>query len=186
MKTAICIASGTTLTQEDVDYCKGKGKVYVVNDCHKLAPWADVLYACDGVWWDEYQGVPEFTGQKWSIDFAACKKYGLNQVGVNHQFAWSNYSNSIATGGNSGFQALNLAVIQGAERVILLGYDMKYRNNKLHWFGNHPNALNRGANFKKWIKNFELAKPHIPVPVINCSPDSDLNCFDKMDLREAL
>jgi hypothetical protein len=41
----VCVASGHSLTKEDVEYCKGKAKVYIVNDGYKLAPWADLLYA---------------------------------------------------------------------------------------------------------------------------------------------
>ncbi|HCZ48509.1 MAG TPA: hypothetical protein DCZ11_05850, partial [Gammaproteobacteria bacterium] len=44
----------------------------------------------------------------------------------------------IHQGGNSGYQALNLAVLLGAERVILLGYDM----HGGHWHGRHGGRLN--------------------------------------------
>lgn len=183
---AICIASGPSLVPEDVDYCRGKGRVYVVNDCHKLAPWADVLYACDKAWWEYYNGVPEFKGEKWTLNFEAAKMYGLKHIGLCGD-DWSDNPEAIATGRNSGFQALNLAVNQGASRVILLGYDMGFKD-KRHWFGDHPNHgnLNRDSNYKEWIKCFNRAAPRIPVEVINCSRESALTCFPRSDLRDVI
>ena len=43
-------------------YVQGKARVIAVNDAWRLAPWADILYACDGRWWRHHKGVPEFTG----------------------------------------------------------------------------------------------------------------------------
>ena len=40
---AVVIASGPSLTQDYVDYCRGRAWVVVVNDNSRRAPWADVL-----------------------------------------------------------------------------------------------------------------------------------------------
>ncbi len=45
--TVVCIASGPSLTQSQVDYCRGKARVAVVNNNWEKAPWADVLYGAD-------------------------------------------------------------------------------------------------------------------------------------------
>jgi hypothetical protein len=43
----------------------------------------------------------------------------------------------VGGGGNSGFQAVNLAAQFGASRIILIGFDMTDRGGK-HWYGrNH-------------------------------------------------
>lgn len=185
MHTAICIASGPSLTKDDVDYCRGKGRVYVVNDCYKLAPWADVLYACDHDWWHTHKGVPDFNGDKWTVNRNASYNFLLNCVQMDTQAIFSKQKGVIATGFNSGFQALNLAYLQGAKKIILLGYDYKW-TDKSHWFGDHPKGLQRTPDFKKWLDHYEKAAPLIDIPVINCSPDSDLNCFKKLPLRKAL
>lgn len=188
MKTAICIASGPSLTQADVDYCRGKGKVYVVNDCYKLAPWADVLYACDYEWWKHHNGVPDFQGEKWTISHPAWAEYKLNLVGnLPATSPWSDRPGHIATGRNSGFQALNLAVLQGAERVILLGYDMGLADDgKRHWFGEHPGQLKKQSDYARWIECFRLASRFIPVPVINCTRRTALDCFPLARLEDTL
>ena len=187
MTTAICIASGPSLTQEDVDFCKGKGKVYVVSDVHRIAPFADVLYSCDFQWWDHYKGVPEFAGEKWTIDQRAEAKYKINRINVLEKKPWSEEPGKIVTGGNSGFQCMNLAGVQGATRIILLGYDMQFGpDRKRHFFGEHPEQLTRSSNYKSWVEKFALAAPHIKAEVINCTRNSAIECFKKADIREVL
>jgi hypothetical protein len=184
----ICIASGSSLTKEDVDYVRGKGKVYVVNDNYKLAPWADVLYAADDPWWDFHKGAPEFEGEKWTVSEISAQKWNLNLMSHDKHACFSNQKEAIALGGNSGFQCLNLAICHGAMEVVLLGYDMGHDGQK-HWFGNHPKEIDRTSNYPKWIANFNKAAPYIRgmgVKVWNCSPSSRLECFAKANLREIL
>lgn len=191
IETAICIASGPSLTKDDIDYCRDKGKVYVVNDCHRLAPWANVLYACDFRWWEHHNGAAEFRGEKWTIDKAAAEKYQLNYIAA---AAWHEVfimdRQAIGLGSNSGFQVLNLAALRGAKRIILLGYDMKLSaEGKRHWFGEHPDALMLESDYKKWCANFAQAAPfikHFGIEVINCSRDTALNCFPVKNLREVI
>ncbi len=182
---AICIASGHSLTQEDVDYCRGKGRVYVVNDTHMLCPWADVLYGADAQWWDYHEGVTYFKGERWTCTELTALKYNINHIPYKAQEKWSNSPNWIATGGNSGFQIVNLAEIQGATKIILLGYDMGFTNKK-HFFGDHPTVINTTSRYEQWIKRFNDAKPFIKAEVINCTPNSNLTCFPMMDLRDAI
>ena len=185
MHTAICIASGNSLTQADVDLCRGRGKVYAVKECRHLAPWADVLYAADTDWWQLHNGVPDFAGERWTVSAEAAKQYGLNHIDYKPSEKWSSDPRWLATGGNSGFQAVNLAVLQGAARVILLGYDMghEYGTPKHWWTGQFERPI-RTSNYAEWVKRFNAAAPLIPVPVINCTRRTALNCFPKMTLEE--
>lgn len=97
----------------------------------------------------------------------------------------------VAAGGNSGFQALNLALQFGASRIILIGFDMNDRAGK-HWYGRNqwPNANNpNDSNFQRWIAAFTKAAPVLAglgVQVFNCSPNSALRCFPLVDLEQAL
>lgn len=184
MKNAVIIASGSSLKKEDVDYCKGKATVYVVNNCYQLAPWADVLYACDEEWWDYYK--PEFNGQKWTINENASKKYNLNLIGYDPTMIFST-EEIIATGNNSGFQAINLAYLHGYRKIILLGFD--YKNSGQHWFGRHPTGLNKAPDMRRWINHMakaQLVMEKAGLQVINCSRDTAINCFPIIPIEEAL
>ena len=94
--------------------------------------------------------------------------------------------NGLRTGANSGYQAINLAVHLGARRIILLGYDMKPSNGRSHWFGEHPDRVD--PPYSTMLASFpSLVDPlrKRGVEVINCTPDSALDVFPKMDLKDA-
>lgn len=98
----------------------------------------------------------------------------------------------VGSGGNSGFQALNLALQWGAVRILLIGFDMTDASGSLHWYGhnnwrgaNNPNH----SNFRRWIAAFNNAAKQcreLGVDVVNCSLHSALMCFPKMSLEEAI
>jgi hypothetical protein len=189
-RPVVLLASGPSLTADDVDYCRGRAGVVAINDNHRLAPWADVLYACDGQWWRHYEGVPEFGGQKWTQDADAASRYGLNYIQGYHRNGLSLDRGAIHYGGNSGFQALNLAVHMGARRIILLGFDMQLgADGKRHWFGNHPGKLNLQSTYEGWRDFFAKAVPDLArlgVEVINATRETALTCFPREPLRQAL
>ena len=184
-ETVCIIASGPSLTQEQVEQAKAKGWRYIaVNDSYKLAPFADVLYACDGKWWNKYHDL-QFEGEKWTQDIHAKRKYGLNWI-HGQQGRGLGYD-AIHFGANSGYQAINLAFLWGAKRIVLLGFDCKTIDGKAHWFGQHPHDLNRVQPFQHWLSNFRQLASDLEaegVEVINCSPDTALTCFQRRPLEE--
>jgi hypothetical protein len=96
----------------------------------------------------------------------------------------------IADGGNSGFQALNIALQFGLRPIILVGFDMRL-DAGLHWHGPHPPGLNNPSdkNLVHWRRCFETAAGQLQgfrVPVINASLQSTLQGFPKVPLAEAL
>lgn len=52
--TVVCLASGPSLTEDDVNYVRGKAVVIAVNDTIRWAPWADVIYSSDQLWWSRH------------------------------------------------------------------------------------------------------------------------------------
>lgn len=91
------------------------------------------------------------------------------------------------SGQNSGYQAINLAYLMGAEVILLLGYDMARRNGKGHFFGEHPETLNHKTDYRQFITNFDSIKPdQYGIEIINCTRDTALTAFPKMDLEKAI
>jgi hypothetical protein len=197
-KTVVVAASGPSLTKETADACKGVLTV-CVNDAHRLFPWAEVLYACDAAWWHEYDGVLEFLGERCSSHSSSKKdkndkqqaadRWGLKLVEGRHGNGFSTNPAFIHYGENSGFQAINLAILFGARRLLLVGFDMHNPNGKRHFFGNHPKEL-RNSDPRVFIKNFVKAANPVLMPkgvqIINCTPGSALECFPRMALKDAL
>jgi len=193
--TVAIIGTGASLKQEDIDALFGAGHVIVVNDAHLLCPWADILYAADRAWWQHHSYVQEFAGERWTQNRThkawptEAADAGLNVVvsrGGTHISLDPTY---ITAGSNSGFQALNLAVLFGAKEILLLGIDCSIVNGKSHWFGDHPGKLNRKSPYNIFRQAFIDSAPLLTacgVKVINCSELSPLPCFEKMSVTEAL
>lgn len=92
-------------------------------------------------------------------------------------------------GSNSGYQAINLAYLLGASRIILLGYDMQRTGGQAHWFGEHPKGLHQGANYTAWAPLFHPLAADLKaegVDVINCSRETALTCFARAALDDVL
>ncbi len=97
----------------------------------------------------------------------------------------------IYTGGNAGFTMINLAVLMGAKRVLLLGYDMRKVNGARHWFGHHPKntTLDVDSPYEGFLLHYPFTVPQLAargIEVINCTPDSALTVYPMMPLTEAL
>lgn len=96
----------------------------------------------------------------------------------------------IGWGGNSGFQAVNLALQFGAARIILLGYDYTTQGG-IHFDGRHPPGMRNPsqAGLDRWGAVLDSQRPFLDalgVEVINCSPVSSLSAFRRLDIFEAL
>lgn len=198
MNTYVCIASGASLTDDDVEVVRkahevGKCKVIAINDNYLKAPWADFLYYSDHQWEGWHKDKPafiSFIGMKVSCDWRSQHMNLKLLRGEREGFSTNPYV--INHGSNSGYQALGLAYHLGAKRIILLGYDMKFADDgKKHWFGNHPNRTPNHEHIfeRRMIPCFEdLAKKlhFYDIDILNATRDTALGCFDKVDLKEVL
>lgn len=207
-ETVVCIASGPSLTAEQVELARGRAKVIVVNDNYLIAPWADLLYFADLKWYDWHlQGLPKswpwasFSAEQVRASFAgfAGAKVSIGDISSkmsNSVFVLKNYGveglsedpSGLRTGMNSGYQAVNIAVLAGAKRVLLLGYDMKFSGNRSHSHNGHPVQMPAEAYLKYGLR-FSSMLPQLNklgVEVINCSPDSSIGCFKREDVGKAL
>jgi hypothetical protein len=188
-RTAVVAASGPSLTKDDLDFCRGKAAVIVVNATFQLAPWADVLYGADYRFWQTYYPriIPTFTGELWSVSAQARDKFGTYWINHEAGRGFNGKSDSINGGGNSGFQALHLAATFGATRIILLGFDMQRTGGKSHWHGDHIGGLHNGNGFPSWIERMGYLARDLAasgVTVLNCSRATALRCFPKAKLED--
>jgi hypothetical protein len=188
--TIVCIGCGPSLTQEDVDYCRGRARVIAVKDAWRLASWADALYACDGKYWDFYKGVPEFTGLKFGLtvdgrwpDVQALRNTGMDGLEVD--------PSGLRTGQNSGYQAVNLAVHLGARRIVLVGYDMQRVKGRAHFYGEHPpggyqHTASPYGLFQQCFATIVEPLTALGIDLVNCSRQTALTCIPQQALSDAL
>lgn len=193
-ETVIIVASGPSATDVPIEIGKGKARFIAINNSWKLAPWADMLFACDFAWWKNANGCPEWPALKVSIDRRACEveAWDIKYVHCLRPDDRLHVAERgvIGWGGNSGFHALNLAVQFGCRKIILVGFDMTLQNGE-HWHGRHPEGMNNptAGNVTRWrraVDNAATVTNALGIKVINSSPISALQSYPKMSLAEAL
>lgn len=196
------IASGPSAKKANIALLRGKCRVIAIKECAiDLAPWADVAYGCDGAWWKHRRGLPDFKGLKitWEKDvptsYPDVRTIDIRET-HNPRSPEAKYVNAILTdtpgvigsGHNSGFQAVNLAVQFGANRILLIGFDMQGEHyyGRNNWFkAGNPDAY----QFDRCIRAFSRSAPvlgDLGVEVVNASPASALQCFRKATIEQAL
>lgn len=129
-------------------------------------------------------------GERWTIDREAAVEFGMHWVEGVDDVGLSQSPKRIFTGGNSGFQAINLAFLWGAVRIILLGYDMhRGHDGRRHWHHDHPRELGNLGDLVQWRARFvpmAASLQRLGVQVINASRSTALDAFPKMLLEQAL
>lgn len=192
-QTCAIVAGGSSVKRHEMPLLQDKVRVIAVNNAYLLAPWADVLYVADRMWWNEYSAAKEFDGIKVTPHESVAKNFDCKKVEVlscterdAHSLVFARLG-IIAHGGNSGHQALNLAVQFGAKKILLLGYDFCGD----HWHGDHRQPLKnpRQAAMDKWAERLDALAPLLSsegTEVINCSKTSKLRNYPKQELRSAL
>lgn len=189
------VASGpTTRRTRGLELLQGRVVTFVVKRNIELCPWAAAVYGCDCPWWRSVDGLTGFAGHRFAYDAKARDRYGCTKIEIpdtHDDRILMDEIGTVGSGGNSGFQALNLAVQFGARRIILAGFDMHERGGA-HWYGRNMSQGmgNPGpGNFRRWIKAFDGAAPalrDLGCEVINASPDSALRGFRKAGIATAL
>ena len=204
----VCVAGGPSLTREDVEYCRGKAAVIVVNDGYRMAPWADYLYAADHRWWiSTPNGEAEpnwrlsartFRGERLTTDKGTADMFGLGYIP--HQPGRGLAKPPFIHGTNGGIEAVSIAALKGARRILLLGYDMGATGSG-HWFGDHPDAVTLPDGRVERLTTmdaheFALARGEFAalaidldaagIEVINCTRTTALECFPRKPIQECL
>lgn len=129
-------------------------------------------------------------GECWTVSTKAKTEFKANWIRGEPKRGLSRNLDSINTGQNSGYQAIGLAYLWGARRILLLGYDFKIHGGRRHWHPDHPgNMGNVGGNLAQWAVSMgELADDlkKEGVEVVNCSRVTALRCFPRSTITEQL
>ncbi len=188
-ETCFIIGGGPSLPVDLVPYLGSQGRVIAVNNAYKLAPLADITYSADYDWFlwhrrnlHSYIGplllmradLPPLTG---------CKRVVRRIMHIGGP-RLSRDPARIA-GWCSGSNALNIAYLAGAERIILLGFDMRPG----HWHDEHKKETPPHRYQDRYIPHFEAMADELknePVTVLNASPGSAMTCFPIVDPRDVI
>ncbi len=190
----VVAATGPSLTPEVARQVRGRS-IVAVSDAWRLLPDAAVLYSCDAAWWQHHKGASGFVGERWSSHgglstndkAAAARTWGLRLIAGRPGDTFSRDPRVVHFGNNSGFQAINLAILMGARRIVLVGFDMRAAGRR-HFFGDHPAGLSNAVDYRQFVPQFTAAARALgpDVAIINATPGSALTCWPMMTLADAL
>jgi hypothetical protein len=168
--------------------------VIAVNTTHRLVPWAWALYGADDEWWLHPDNADAFAFARHKVsllyeDTRPLAARGVLMLRRDNSESFRDDQTCLATLGNSGSQALQLAVKTGAARVLLCGFDFNSRAGH-HWHGDHPAPLRKTDPdlFATWAKRLERIAPALMerCEVLNVTPGSGLDCFPMATLEDEL
>ena len=135
-------------------------------------------------WWKKYENELAEYAKKGGIVFTN------NQKMFNARISWlwttgresrGLHDRSLGWNGNTGASAINLAILFGAKRVFLLGYDMHTINGRSNW---HKRILNktlvRPSVYSLFCKQYvhvkkDWKKKFSEVEIFNVTDDSGLS-----------
>lgn len=184
-QTVAVLATGPSMSQEVADSVRELPCI-AVNDAFRFAPWAAILYAADRRWWDANPEALRFAGVKMSAPGGPGGV--VNTILQSGAVGFDPRPSRVRSGGNSGYQAVHVAIHTGAERILLLGFDM----HGTHFFGPHTKQVNGRAlgnpspeKFKTWIERFGALR-HRGAEIVNCTEGSALDAFPMASLGEVM
>ena len=184
--TAVCIASGPSLTAEDVARvvawrdAAADRHILVTNTTFRDVPTADVIFGFDSRWWKIYYDEVAATCPGERVTVTA---QNLAGVAVVEKKQMPNF-------GNSGAGQVALAIFAGCRDVGMLAYDAQHGpGGEVHHHGNHPRGLGNALSMPRWPAAFQKLADHAQVKgvrVVNCSRRTALKCFAKIALEDFL
>ena len=189
LKPVAIIASGPSTASADLTLLKNGFTVLAIKTNVDLCPWADACYGCDGDWWIDRNGLPEFQGRKFTNDGPAKSRFNLEKIKVHAHVDKLLFKKPgiIGGGGCSGFQCINLAVQFGARRIMLVGFDMhpEDKHDRPHWYGRNawPGSWNPSEkDYVRWRGAIDGAADELNkrrIFVVNASLRSALQNYPK-------
>lgn len=170
----------------------GAVRAIAVNRSFELVPWAECLYAADSGFWSTYPAARRFDGWKFCADphvrYIDANVYPVTisrdpRTGVRSSDMIRGPVGTIGGAGNSGFQAVNLAVQFGASKILLC---LDYRGK--HWHGDHPRSLRNPSDKQlgQWAGLLDRQASRLAswgIEVLNIAPQSALKAFKYGDGR---
>lgn len=104
------------------------------------------------------------------------------------------YSYDLTKGIYSGYTvsylALQVAVYMGFINIFYVGLDLKHQQGQTHFFGKDSVSNNHeNTEFPKMMRMLNRAAEELSkkdVHIYNCSPDTNLTCFERVSLEWAI
>ena len=194
-RDVVIIGGGASLIGFDFERLRG-GTILGVNKALCLGSLLSALYFGD-IGRNEYPGALaewherlEFLGAPVFVNGAALEADYPWLFSVPHK-DFGLYTDAIGYNANSGAGAINLALLHGAKRLWLLGFDMKRRIDGMgEWY---PGAVPNFSGWDHWLPRilpfFDFVARDWKIKfkdreIINVNDNSAIKCFPCVSLKE--
>lgn len=198
-ETVAILGGGPSLTREQAEYCRGKCKTIGINRAYRddMAPWIDWLHAYDEEFWLNHPAAVKWPGLKTTGQSPSGIVGGDDIILIKMAPKYTakpfdDPMRPVHAGRDSGYQAIQLAALVGAARVLLLGFDAHSvgRHGKHNWHeGYEYLGQRKPCDFEMHLglhEDLEVIMRVRGVWVINCTPGSAITAYSMMPLEQAL
>lgn len=195
------VGGGPSLKGFDFGRLRGE-RVIAINKAFKDVPFADIMFAMDrplldlitsGQLGEDYRAaLDSFWGVKLWLDLSGYAYppdvYSVKSAG---ETGWTDsLSKGLYHGQNSGYGALNLALVLGADPIYLLGYDcQRGPEGEKNYHSGYPTGSSPDA-MNIFLKAFEAGAEKLKAishsRIVNLNPNSALKCFEFGDADKVL
>ena len=168
-----------------------------VNVAFMLGSWISVLYFCDTGFFRNYKNdVLDFHNIK-----ATCVNHldrnlmlltrNIKRLKRDMRYGLSTKADTICWNFNSGGAAIDFAAHTGVKRILLLGFDMRYVDNKSHWHAGYQTYTKptNPASFRRFLRSFHAIDSDAKrrrIDILNVSMDSAIKEFQKVELKDVI
>ena len=184
---AYIIGGGPSLTDFEWDLLKNLNTIGC-NDAYMLGKaFCKICVFGDSKWYYKHlNSLAGYDGKVYGAEPALNGKMP-DWIQPLRRFAKGLHTDGVGWNGNTGMVALNLAILLGASRIYLLGFDMKRTKERSNW---HENNLDKNPDsvykkFLDWSKyvkqDWDSKFSHIEI--FNITDDSDLDIFPKISVE---
>lgn len=185
-KNVFILASGPSLAQANLAPLSRR-IVIGLNRSSLIFP--DTHYHCtmDERLFREYKEVLEKSRYMFTLQD---RPFGIPMTLLGSEGFSRDLTQGVYSGYTVSYLALQLAVYMGFTNIFYVGLDLKHQQGQTHFFGkDHVSSNHESTEFPKMIRMLQQGAEELKdsgVRVYNCSPDSTLDCFERVSLEWAI
>lgn len=115
------------------------------------------------------------------------REFGVYRIPSNHTEGLGDCFSNFVNGGNSGYAAIQLAILMGFKRIGLVGFDGAYGEGKpTHYHTRYSHRVKDSTldSFTRLLDSCAEMFRAIGVEIVNLSPVSQLTCYPKVTIEE--
>jgi hypothetical protein len=182
------IGGGPSIADMDLTPIK-KEYIYGINEAFRLGTFIDTWFFGDSDIFKNHRQEIE----KWPNRIVSCAGSAKRHKKIEYYYRCRKHTLCFEEGhlafpsgmANSGATAINLAIRDGFDTIILLGFDMRVVDGK-HNYHNHYKKIPRDDTYTRFKLHFEFIAKETDKTILNATPNSALTCFPKVDLKDIL